>query len=149
MSWPVWCLNMVQNTGELRTSSLVSWPLWWLNKMVSAKGSRTFSLVSEPLWCLDRILKAGQWSFLLVSEPWCWARRWMYCRRIKNLFTGQAHWDLWSCGNIFWYSSLSQFHFWVLQTRCVDHLFIAQFSVLKQTHCTLVTCDSKWVTGFL
>ena len=31
----------------------------------------------------------------------------------------------------------------------VDCFCIALFSTLKQTHCTLVTCDSQCVTSFL
>ena len=28
----------------------------------------------------------------------------------------------------------------------VDRFYTALFSTLEQTHCTLVACDSKWVT---
>ena len=30
----------------------------------------------------------------------------------------------------------------------VDHFYVAPFSALEQTPCALVTCDSKWATGF-
>ena len=175
MNWPVWCLNMVQNirnffTGELTSMVFEQGVEHWRIKNFFI-GELTFVVVEQNGECrrLENLL-TGEWttvrcgqvlstgwsrSYPLVSVPlWCWTRHWMqedqeplhcwvdHCGKVQSGL----------CGHMAISFDIPHFPSSTLECHRLGvwiFFYILLFSALGQTLCTLVACDSKWVTSFL
>ena len=126
---PVQPLKLLLNNQPVSPSHGCS-TLRWLNSTnTTVRGSRHIMLQNK----LPALLQKYTWKCKAYS---------IYNVHIEELNTHTHQQQTWEVSNS-------------LQTWCTsdkdvaDCFYVVLFSALQQTHCTLVACDSQWVTSFL
>ena len=139
-------------------ADLTQWQHWpqgpWLVKTVMLGAFTWCSFFSTPLQVPGSMMEPVG-TMRSRGPCWNWSTSWTGLTLVETSKfwwppTALTPWTLPSWGPGVWTERLSLvFPIWrsVACAGIVDRFCAVLFSALEQTHCTLVACDSKWVTA--